>query len=205
LAAEIKPAVLLSVIGDRKVSAWLADNQARIEAFFEQNISEYQRSELLRVRTLVIPMAPPVAGQVTKIEDVLNGSKQSEALERLARQFGMELEPAEWVERARLFKLLPRLANQLDTLSEGDISRVFAVGDNLAVSQLLGRKQPLAPEYSDVKARVEADFRAIHLQNIYSELKRGGMRQSVFTIRSAVLKGYGPGSGMTSGNQKAGD
>ncbi len=198
LAAKTKDQVLLSVMVERRVSQWLDDNQPRLRAFFETNRTRYQRPESFLIQTLSLPIRPPLSLQLRQIKAFIKSSRSADALAQLAEQEDVEIDPPAWIARDQLFKLRPNVANRIDALAAGEISAPFAVGDRIAVSQMVERRPEIPPEYTTVLAQVENDYRSAHLQRIYSELQTAELVLQNFKIEIALLVEFRPGLGALS-------
>ncbi|MBD3398129.1 hypothetical protein GF413_03600, partial [Candidatus Micrarchaeota archaeon] len=97
----------------------------------------------------------------TVADDLYEKVYRSEDLEQSAQDFGFELKKAENVTANSGIPGLSAAAEvseELASLSENEISKLFRVGDSFAVMKITKIIEPRIPELDEVKAEVKRDF-----------------------------------------------
>ncbi len=159
---------------ERSMVASLADREADVRSFYDNNRSRYTEPLRLKLRRMTVPVSDPrqAAEHMAQLESALaEGSEDATEVAALVQRLAGQTEDMDWMTFDTLMVRLPRVAEFVAPLSAGEMTPPFRSREALEILMVLERKEPGVLPFEAARERVSEDYLEYHGQQVYGELR----------------------------------
>lgn len=158
---------LIGFARERVITEEAANDQERLEAFFESNRRRFDSPLMFDLKILAVDIPGRDTNEVlTRLNDV-RGDQNGDRLERASVELDGRLETLAGATAGQLERWNPKAARFAVDMQAGECSKPFRIGDSVVVVEVVGRAEPAPLPYSVAADRVLRQYVADHRQELH--------------------------------------
>jgi hypothetical protein len=143
----------------------------------------------LHVRRLVVPLGEDANVTMARLEAARGELDAGRLrLEDLGEELGGRIEDLGWNDLVGLGRMAPKAIQHVAEVSVGQHTTPYRGAEGLEVVQVLGREEPVARPFSDVREEVRDDLLRTHGQALLEEVSEARLREARLDVRRERLR-----------------